>query len=84
MAYTTLCFTEVFFKLCLMYLQNKIQLHYRFREEQRKQAKRRVSHIKKDEDNGEKLSTEEEVPPSVAVLFSGHEFLGLKYIFQNY
>lgn len=58
---------------------------YFSREEHRQQAKIVVKRIKKDEDKPNKAKendqnnsehTEEEIPPSIAILFSGHEFLG--------
>ncbi|GJQ83227.1 hypothetical protein Trydic_g8826 [Trypoxylus dichotomus] len=65
-----------------------IILHYVLvREEHRQQAKVIVKRIKKDEDKSTKAPEsepisnehiEEDIPPSIAVLFSGHEFLGNK------
>ena len=57
-----------------------ILLHYILvREEHRQQASKRVSHIKTDKTDTDLDTSDtqnEELPPSVAILFSAHEFLG--------
>ncbi|XP_022907944.2 calcineurin-binding protein cabin-1-like isoform X2 [Onthophagus taurus] len=67
-------------KLLLGTLSPWMLLHYVLvREEHRLQAKKVVKHVKKDDDKSSKSEAiEEDIPPSIAVLFSGHEFLGGK------
>ncbi|KAJ8947583.1 hypothetical protein NQ318_010095 [Aromia moschata] len=59
-----------------------ILLHYvLMREEQREYAIKRISQGKRDKTDGphdNQETHEVELPPSVAILFSGHEFLGPK------
>lgn len=55
------------------------------REEHRQQARKKIRKVKKDDENQEKLEeiTEENtIPPSIAILFSGHEFLGTYFIIK--
>ncbi|XP_017772871.1 PREDICTED: calcineurin-binding protein cabin-1-like [Nicrophorus vespilloides] len=63
-----------------------IILHYiLLRDEHRQQAKKVVQHVKKDKIKKSKYALEEEeLPPSIAILFSAHEFLGPKgWCLQN-
>ncbi|CAH0547224.1 unnamed protein product [Brassicogethes aeneus] len=65
-----------------------ILLHYvLLREEHRSQANKKVCHVKNNKSdpsisptgqNGHLEGMEEELPPSIAILFSAHEFLGPK------
>ncbi|KAJ8933153.1 hypothetical protein NQ314_014180 [Rhamnusium bicolor] len=50
------------------------------REEHRQYAKKRVNKNKRDHidiENDNQTTQEDELPPSIAILFSGHEFLGI-------
>ncbi|RZC42711.1 calcineurin-binding protein cabin-1, partial [Asbolus verrucosus] len=58
-----------------------ILLHYILvREEHRQQASKRVGHIKTDKNYNDMsdFQNEDVLPPSIAILFSAHEFLGPK------
>lgn len=54
-----------------------------FREEHRQQALKKVKKVKKDDSNCDKsmeeVITDVVLPPSIAVLFSAHEFLGISF-----
>lgn len=61
-----------------------ILLHYILvREEHRQQANKKVSHVKTDKPTEMNEENEnKELPPSVAILFSAHEFLGT-FLYTN-
>lgn len=63
-------------------------MYIRSREEHRMQAQRKVKHIKvaKEKENDVTKDDEEptKVPPSIAVLFSAHQFLGRKITLNHY
>lgn len=74
---------------CLNYSKNGIYC----REEHRQQAKIVVKRIKKDDEKSIKTveneqntneHIEEQIPPSIAILFSGHEFLGILFRYTTY
>lgn len=83
---TTLCRKQINTEQTRMPMQNFlpypwILLHYiLLRDEHRQQAKKVVNHISKDDRSLDttRFDDDDELPASIAILFSAHEFLGPK------
>lgn len=67
------------YSFIFVYSKNDLYFVSLFREEHRQYASKRISQGKRDKSditNNNQATSDDELPPSIAILFSSHEFLG--------